>query len=674
MAINNPLIPGDPFSYDLKWIVDKLKEAIALYQPLNEKFDDLSSDFDALGDEFTALKTYIENYFAGLDLTEEVRQIINELQASGYFDGLVLSIIQNDDGIQAYVTEWLEQHVTPVGAAVTVDTSLSVSGSAADALVTGRRTEDLKENAEHKTLFNGYYKQGFYGTTDGVYNGSRTDYFCADQAFEVDDYLLINLEDIREACDIVYIAWYDANMAYLSSTNVITRYDFQKIIPVTDGKFVRFSFHAANNYTYATAPSFGLYTDYAFFSHDDHVDIMSGVEGIPKIGLEPCSLNTSNFSLTYYAADTTRPEHLTVFTTPDPVYAPADFQIKTSGDLVMQVSLFTDKTMNANTFIGTIPGWQTAVYVRKGLYAMVSFARPQYPVLTKEYLMEHIHLITDLDSYFYGYEGAHINTKRGAKFIRNTWRLPTALGNANRQGLAYHSGKLFVFYGDTQAICSIVDYATGMQDSAFNIVGQHPNSAAFSGEYYDSEDPFPILYVCDWNANLNHVYKNRIDLSGATLLQTITLPQDVAGYYACGAVDAETNRLVVSGYTRQEPIDGTNNHVIITVWDLSSISQVGADYVPALIDRFELNAFYGAMQDRTVYNGKLFILNGLPSSNIARELHVIDLEKRKEVSTFKNWPSYLQTNEPQGLTVIPKENEDRFLFTYLYDSMEMALN
>ena len=43
---NNPYIPGDPYSYDLKWIVDKLKEAISLYQPLNDKFDALSDDFD----------------------------------------------------------------------------------------------------------------------------------------------------------------------------------------------------------------------------------------------------------------------------------------------------------------------------------------------------------------------------------------------------------------------------------------------------------------------------------------------------------------------------------------------------------------------------------------------------------------------------------------------------
>lgn len=29
MAINNPYVPGDPYSYDLKWIVAKLKTLVS---------------------------------------------------------------------------------------------------------------------------------------------------------------------------------------------------------------------------------------------------------------------------------------------------------------------------------------------------------------------------------------------------------------------------------------------------------------------------------------------------------------------------------------------------------------------------------------------------------------------------------------------------------------------
>lgn len=123
MAINNPYIPGDPYSYDLKWIVDKLKEAIALYEPLSSEFSDL--------------KTYVHDYFDNLDLSEEVREVVTQMQADGFFDELVNEIVLTDGNLQQFVTTWLQDNVTPVGSAVVVDASLSVSGAAADAAVTG---------------------------------------------------------------------------------------------------------------------------------------------------------------------------------------------------------------------------------------------------------------------------------------------------------------------------------------------------------------------------------------------------------------------------------------------------------------------------------------------------------------------------------------------------------
>lgn len=56
---NNPYIPGDPYSYDLKWIVAEVKKAVELYTPLSGEFDELynyvhdyfkTSDFEALVD------------------------------------------------------------------------------------------------------------------------------------------------------------------------------------------------------------------------------------------------------------------------------------------------------------------------------------------------------------------------------------------------------------------------------------------------------------------------------------------------------------------------------------------------------------------------------------------------------------------------------------------------
>lgn len=76
MAINNPYVPGDPYSYDLKWIVDKLKEAISLYEPLNEKFDNL---YD-----------FVHDYFQG-DVFEAQLDAALRVLAS---DGTLATIIQ----------------------------------------------------------------------------------------------------------------------------------------------------------------------------------------------------------------------------------------------------------------------------------------------------------------------------------------------------------------------------------------------------------------------------------------------------------------------------------------------------------------------------------------------------------------------------------------------------
>lgn len=73
---NNPYIPGDPYSYDLKWIVAEIKHALELYEPLH--------------DEITDLHDYVINYFANLDLTAEVSAKINEMAE----DGSLAAIIQ----------------------------------------------------------------------------------------------------------------------------------------------------------------------------------------------------------------------------------------------------------------------------------------------------------------------------------------------------------------------------------------------------------------------------------------------------------------------------------------------------------------------------------------------------------------------------------------------------
>ena len=45
MAINNPYVPGDPFSYDLKWLVRKVKELITVTQDFDEKVEQAVEEY-----------------------------------------------------------------------------------------------------------------------------------------------------------------------------------------------------------------------------------------------------------------------------------------------------------------------------------------------------------------------------------------------------------------------------------------------------------------------------------------------------------------------------------------------------------------------------------------------------------------------------------------------------
>lgn len=85
--------------------------------------------------QWTATKNYIDNYFNNLNVQQEINNKLDALVLDGTISNLLSPIVASD--VPSIVTSWLVANVDPVGSAVTVDSSLSISGSAADAKVVG---------------------------------------------------------------------------------------------------------------------------------------------------------------------------------------------------------------------------------------------------------------------------------------------------------------------------------------------------------------------------------------------------------------------------------------------------------------------------------------------------------------------------------------------------------
>ena len=77
---NNPYIPGDPYSYDLKWIVAKIKALVTQGQSVEEALESIRSELN----EDDARLNIIESWIANFNTTY-VKEIIAKYIATMIF-------------------------------------------------------------------------------------------------------------------------------------------------------------------------------------------------------------------------------------------------------------------------------------------------------------------------------------------------------------------------------------------------------------------------------------------------------------------------------------------------------------------------------------------------------------------------------------------------------------
>ena len=111
-----------------------LDDSLSYYECLckvTAKLNETITSQNTLIDAQQALQKYVDDYFTNLDVQEEINKKLDEMAEDGTLSALFEPFISAD------ITDWLEKNVDPVGSAVVVDKSLTVSGAAADAKVVG---------------------------------------------------------------------------------------------------------------------------------------------------------------------------------------------------------------------------------------------------------------------------------------------------------------------------------------------------------------------------------------------------------------------------------------------------------------------------------------------------------------------------------------------------------
>ncbi len=125
MAIFNEFPYTNFHEMNLDWILAKVKELAAEWFSYKENMELWKTETETA---FQELETYVMNYFANLDVDEEISDKLDQMLADGDLNSIIAPA----------VAEWLAQYITPT--TPVIDTSFTISGAGADSKTVGDKT------------------------------------------------------------------------------------------------------------------------------------------------------------------------------------------------------------------------------------------------------------------------------------------------------------------------------------------------------------------------------------------------------------------------------------------------------------------------------------------------------------------------------------------------------
>lgn len=201
---NNPLVPGDPYSYDLKWMVEKI----------NEWKDPLDSAEEAKASAAAAKESEDNAAASALAAADSADDSADSALVSRSFAENIA------DPVSGLVTQWLADNLTQ-DPSVIIDKSLTIEDAAADSKAVGKFIFD-KMNANLFNLLDvnnltsgGYYANGWQPAS----NFSASDYI---EIIPGMTYVTLRYSGGSKITMTPIIEWYDSSKTYMGWTSTGT--------------------------------------------------------------------------------------------------------------------------------------------------------------------------------------------------------------------------------------------------------------------------------------------------------------------------------------------------------------------------------------------------------------------------------------------------------------------
>lgn len=233
--LNNPIIPGDPYSYDLKWLVDVTKDLQTRINSLDEavqsaveeanrafneaeraadqaddaEADSLKSEGFAIGEQNGVAVTKDSPYYHNNSRYYSEQAADSKQAAANYAEHIA-------DPVSGLVTNWLTNNITQP-TTPSIDKSLKVENAAADSRATG---DYVLDSIKKVTVAPKSYRDGYYINISTGEVFALSGYQTSEKIYLPDDFPILYIYDGGQS--LTFVAFYGADDSYLGYNSAIT--------------------------------------------------------------------------------------------------------------------------------------------------------------------------------------------------------------------------------------------------------------------------------------------------------------------------------------------------------------------------------------------------------------------------------------------------------------------